>query len=225
MKRISLIFCAAAFFLLSAAMILTAVDVCSFDRGFFEKEYEKAGTAESIGMSGEDLMRSTDALLDYLQGERDDIAVEAVIGGSEREVFNEREILHMVDVRALYRGALAARNVMAAGGAVLLALSFLLARGHFRQLCRHGFPYGIGLTLTLTAVVAVTAALDFTAFWTAFHEFFFTNDLWLLDPNTSIMINMFPETFFFDLVVRILAVTAAGFVITGLAVFQPWRKS
>lgn len=225
MKRISIILCSAAFFLLSAAMILTAVDLCSFDRNFYETEYEKAGTAEYIGMSEEDLMRSTEALLDYLQGKRDDIAVEAVISGSEQDVFNERETLHMADVRSLYRGAVTARNVMAVCGAVLLGICFAVDRRNFRRLCRRGFPAGIGLTFTLTAAVAVTAALDFTAFWTSFHEFFFTNDLWILDPNTSVMINMFPESFFSDLVLRILAVTAAGFGISALAVFQPWRKA
>ena len=36
-------------------------------------------------------------------------------------------------------------------------------------------------------------------------QLFFDNDLFILDPNTSIMINMFPETFFFDLVMLIMA--------------------
>ena len=36
-----------------------------------------------------------------------------------------------------------------------------------------------------------------------FHHIFFDNDLWLLDPYKDDMINMLPEGFFFDTVVRI----------------------
>ena len=31
-----------------------------------------------------------------------------------------------------------------------------------------------------------------------FHEMFFSNDLWLLDPNTDMLINIVPEPFFID---------------------------
>ena len=36
-----------------------------------------------------------------------------------------------------------------------------------------------------------------------FHELFFNNDLWILDPRTELLIRMLPEGFFFDMVVRI----------------------
>ena len=54
--------------------------------------------------------------------------------------------------------------------------------------------------------IAIWCIVDFNAFWTQFHQTFFDNDLWLLDPNTSIMINMFPESFFFDIVASIIIV-------------------
>ena len=41
---------------------------------------------------------------------------------------------------------------------------------------------------------------DFTSFWTWFHTIFFSNQLWLLDPNTDFMICMLPETIFYQLV-------------------------
>jgi uncharacterized membrane protein len=41
-----------------------------------------------------------------------------------------------------------------------------------------------------------------------FHYVFFDNDLFLLNPNVSIMINMFPESFFFDIVAAIIIVFA-----------------
>ncbi len=52
--------------------------------------------------------------------------------------------------------------------------------------------------------MAIWAAADFSTFWVSFHELFFTNDLWLLDPAKSVLINMVPAQFFYDLVMRIV---------------------
>lgn len=224
MKRISVFAASIAFFLLAAAVLLTAVDLCSFDRNFYAKEYAADETAMRIGMSDEDLMNSTNALLDYLQKKRDEIVVTAEVDGGEREVFNERETEHMADVRSLYQNALTARNVMAVCGFILLIAACALSRKDFSHVMRRGYQYGLMLMMTLAAMAAFYAFLDFTAFWTNFHELFFNNDLWLLDPNTSIMINMFPENFFSDLVVRILFVTCGVYAVSALAVYQPWRR-
>jgi integral membrane protein (TIGR01906 family) len=41
--------------------------------------------------------------------------------------------------------------------------------------------------------------IDFYKYFTIFHEIFFTNDLWLLDPATDRLINIFPQDFFTDM--------------------------
>lgn len=225
MNSIKRIISAAAFFLLSVAAILTIVDVCCFDRGFYKNEYAKDNTAMRLGMSDEDLMQSTNALLDYLQDKRDDIFVEVEVNGDMREVFDERETAHMVDVKDLYQGAISVRNITAITGAILLCSILLCAKQDRRTVMKEGFLFGIGVTVTLIAAIAFYAVLDFTAFWTTFHEVVFDNDLWLLNPNTSIMINMFPEVFFSDLVIRIIFYIAGVHIIAWLLLFQPWRKA
>ena len=73
----------------------------------------------------------------------------------------------------------------------------------------------------LAGALAFYAFLDFNEFWTMFHHIFFRNDLWLLDPNTDILIMMVPETFFFHLVFRILGGFALGYLLClGLAWYQ-----
>lgn len=225
MNRIKPVISAIAFFLLSVAAILTIVDIACFNRGFYEKEYAKDETAARIGMSDEDLMKSTNTLLDYLQDKRDDIVVEVEVSGDMREVFDERETAHMVDVKALYQGAVLVRNVTAITGFVLLGMVLVFSGSERLSIMKTGFVYGVGLVITLIAAIAVYAVFDFTAFWTNFHQIFFDNDLWLLDPNTSIMINMFPEIFFSDLVIRIIGYTIGVHLIAWLLLFQPWRKA
>ena len=73
----------------------------------------------------------------------------------------------------------------------------------------------------LAGALAFYAFLDFNEFWTMFHHIFFRNDLWLLDPNTDVLIMMVPETFFFNLVFRILGGFGLGYLVClGLAWFE-----
>jgi integral membrane protein (TIGR01906 family) len=215
--KIADILSAIAGFLLSAAIIATVIDVVSFDRSFYEAEYRKNDTVSYTGMSAEDNLRATDTLLDYLQDKRQDIVCTAVVSGTEREVFNERETLHMVDVKALYQNAIRVRNGCVITAVILLVLSVLNGKKSFFSVLRSGWKNGILLTGAVILFIAIWALADFNQFWTNFHLLFFDNDLWLLDPNTSIMINLFPGSFFFDLVTRIIAwVVGIHVVISGI---------
>ena len=192
----------------------------AFNLSYYESEYTKLNTAESIGMSNEALFEATDALLSYIKGNREDISCVQEINGVEREVFDERETAHMVDVKALYQNA---RNVCflltALGIASLLFIFFVYKKGYVSLekallSLKDGFRQ---VTLAFVIVVSFLvfyALVDFNRFWTVFHEIFFTNDLWLLDPRVSVMINMFPEEFFFGMVMRI----ALGFIICYAAI-------
>ena len=97
--------------LLIVAVFLTLVDVCCFDRSFYVKEYKKNSTAEVIGISDEQLMMVTEHLLGYLEDTEEVLKIDAEIGGVVRNVFDERDTMHMVDVKVLYQNAMLVRNV------------------------------------------------------------------------------------------------------------------
>ena len=65
------------------------------------------------------------------------------------------------------------------------------------------YGWAVGLFLALAAIFGGLIATDFNKYFVLFHEIFFDNDLWLLDPDTDLMIRMLPEGFFFDMVIRI----------------------
>ena len=87
------------------------------------------------------------------------------------------------------------------------------------------YAYCAGLIVMgiLIAFVSIWAIVDFDTFWVDFHYLFFDNDLFFLDPNTSIMINMFPDTFFLDLVRDIVAEFIAIAAGCGVCLFF-WKK-
>ena len=201
-KRISALFLALAAVCLTAVFVLSAVFFVAYDLDFYTGQYKTLNVMADTGMKLEDLEDATEVLLLYCKGERADIVIERPVDGQVRPVFNERETAHMVDVRVLALGAERVRDVLAVTALVLILLGLVMRRS-FRALALPllcGFLIGL---LVLGALGAI-AATNFDWFWTKFHHVFFTNDLWLLDPFTSLMINMLPQELFSALVMRIL---------------------
>lgn len=184
-------------------IFVSCINVFAFNRHFYNMEYQSLNTAKNLGMSETSLYIATDTLLDYLQDYRDHINVKVEVHQKEREVFDDREKAHMIDVKNLYQDALLIRNVMVV---IVIALALFLyydQKKEFKEVLTYAYiRVSIMFLFALTALI-LYAISDFTTFWTNFHKIFFANDLWLLNPNTSIMINMFPETFFYHLVFAI----------------------
>ena len=69
---------------------------------------------------------------------------------------------------------------------------------------------------------------DFDAAFTKFHHIFFSNDLWLLDPAEDNLINLLPEGFFSDTVIRVtlnfIIMVAVLVVISLVIVLRARRK-
>lgn len=206
MKRSTEIVSTIAWCAVMTGILLSVIFALAFNRGFYSYEYQKGDQAASIGMSDKDLMKATDTLLDYLENKRDNIRVTAEISGTKTEVFNERETLHMVDVKNLYQNAVHVRNILLVCGIVILIFLCVKNRNQWHMILSEGYRHGMTLILLVVVFILIWAVADFYDFWMDFHYLFFDNDLFLLDPNTSIMINMFPETFFSDLVILIIVV-------------------
>ena len=208
--KVYTIMSAIAGILIIISVILGAVNLMCFDRSFYKAEYEKLGTAASIGMSQEDLDKTTEVLLDYIQDRRSNLDVTAEINGETRQVFNQREIEHMVDVKNLYLGAMNAGMVCGGVGLLVLVVSFVLKK---KQQALKGYLWGNAAFVAIFAILAIYAAVDFNSFWNGFHHIFFTNDLWILNPATDILIMMVPQQFFFDLVMRIVIASVVAIAV------------
>jgi integral membrane protein (TIGR01906 family) len=199
-------------------MLLTVIEQNAFDLDFFQSEYRKLKSTEVIGISEQALLDTTQELLAYIKGERNDLKIEAVIRGEQRPVFNEREIRHMVDVQRLYAVGHLLRN----GGVVflflLLGATRYLTGSRYYRYWAGGYLAGAMIFLILLGGMVFAISRDFLWFWNGFHYIVFTNDLWQLYPETDILIQMVPEQFFFDLVLRILSFFTV--VMAGLALIS-----
>lgn len=172
------------------------------DFGWYEKEYEKYNVTEDLEMKMDDVMDVTEEMMAYLRGDREGLVVWTTVNGEKQEFFNDREKAHMVDVQNLFLGGLTLR--FSAIIVLVISLSGLIfTKGNWKRILPKSFLTGLGAFLVISGGLGVLCASDFNKYFFLFHEIFFDNDLWLLDPATDLMIRMLPEGFFFDMVIRI----------------------
>jgi len=180
-----------------------AIIILTFSLSFYERQNEKNGAYALVDMEKPELMRVTRHMLDYMRGKQAELNITATVGGERRLFFGETEILHMKDVKDLFTVCFAVRNI----SAVLLAASviFLLVTGSALFLLKCLRASGIA-ALALIALLAIAAAVNFERAFELFHEIFFDNDLWILNPKTDLLIRILPESFFADIAALIGAI-------------------
>ena len=206
-------------------LLITSFEIgiySNFD--WYEKEYEKYNVLTDLEMEMEDVVDVTREMMSYLRGDRENLEVDTVVDGEEREFFNDREKAHMVDVQRLFLGGLdlqLAASVIAITALLILAFS----KAEWKEMLPQSFLIGLGSFIVLAGALAAMIAKDFNKYFILFHEIFFDNDLWILDPDTDLMIRMLPEGFFFDMVIRIGSIFVALLIASaGISVFALWRQ-
>jgi integral membrane protein (TIGR01906 family) len=137
-----------------------------------------------------------------MQGKRDDLIVPAIVGGQNRNFFNQKEIVHMEDVKALFDIGYKVRNITFLILVILILAMVFFKYKVFYLLARCGREIATGVML-LAAVLAAVMAVDFDRAFNIFHLIFFDNDLWILDPATDLLVNIVPFQFFTDIAIFI----------------------
>ena len=190
--------------LLILILVFTSIGFVINDETFINNEFTKLAISAKMGISNQDLVASFNRLVDYMEGDADDINIEVTINGEKTQMFDyEQEATHMADVRQIYTTIASYRDV---GVLVMLILFLFAAVVHFRmapQYLAQGYLSGSFVFLLIFGFLGTWAALDFSNFWTFFHEMLFWNDLWLFDGTQSRMINMLPEQIFADIIAKL----------------------
>ena len=163
---------------------------------------------ERTSLPVEELDSAADQIKDYFQNDAERLDVRVNTSRGAISIFEEREVLHMIDVKDLFRYV---ADVAVWTGIILIlcaALGLAVRRSLFfaymsRWLRWCALVWGIAIVI----VVAI-AIIDFTWIFTQFHLLSFANDLWQLDPFRHYLLLLFPERFFLEatLIIAILTV-------------------
>lgn len=204
--------------------------VCYHDYDMYRSEYEKydvlSNLPDGVTMSETDgLMAVTEHMMKYLIGDPDtpDLQIQISTADGMRDFFNERELLHMADCQVLFIKAKQIRYICFMLFLFLLVYGrFAIVRetGPFLKATGKGLLIGSAIFFAVTAIIAIYMVTNFSTAFVQFHQIFFDNDLWLLDPRDSLLINILPEDFFFDIVKQIIAVfVPALLVFLGISIW------
>ncbi len=193
-------------FCLILAMLIGSVGLVVFSHSFYMNLYDQTNLAEEEGISRQDLDDSIFMMLDYVEGKRDDLSGTITWKERVQSTFNEKEISHMKDVRALWQYAKTAGWIFLLI-AVLCVMYFVIRTPQtwISWIC-WGFMMGTAGFAVVLTFLGCWMLIDFTGFWIQFHHLFFSNNLWLLNPATDFMIVICPEIMFSGLISRILLV-------------------
>ncbi|HSB66539.1 MAG TPA: TIGR01906 family membrane protein [Anaerolineales bacterium] len=107
------------------------------------------------------------------------------------QLFNDRELEHMLDVKNVYQGTLR----VAEGSSIFLVLLLLWAwRGKWMMNYLRGLQHGGLLTLILLGLIVLFIVVAFNYFFVIFHEIFFKAGTWTFLYSDT-LIRLFPERF------------------------------
>lgn len=175
----------------------------------YDYAFDRYNAEDTTGLSRADLDGTAADLRDYFNNGETTFFRNVTVGGLSVPVFNARETRHMEDVKTLVVWMDRLQEL-----AVIYVLAYVVGfviwarEGSLRQLAKESL-IAVGVGAVAVAAIGIFAAFGFDAAWARFHELLFSNDLWLLNPKTDRLIQMFPEDFWRDMTVLLGALCAA----------------
>ena len=194
-------------------LIAASVSWAVNDAGLYRRGFEKYNIATYSGITENDLNRVGADLRRYFNSSQEPLHVVVPVYGMERQLYNEREIHHMRDVKGLVRGIYLVGVVTAVYLAVVSVGGFCQRRHGFCPEFARQVMFGGLLTLAFIAIVGLFALVGFDSLFLLFHQISFANNLWQLDPRTDYLLIMFPQGFWFDATMRVALTAIIGAVL------------
>ena len=200
------------------------------DAGLYNGGFERYDVARRTGITNADLRRAGADIRHYFNSGQELLELRAPVYGVEREIFNEREVAHMRDVKGLVRGVYLLAALSLAYILAATAAGFRWRGWAFVGTLARLVMSGGGLTLALLVAMGALILTAFDALFLAFHLVSFSNDFWQLDPRSDYLIIMFPQGFWFDATARVAITTTAGALsLAGLSgaylLYRLWDRS
>ena len=145
--------------------------------------------AAYIGLTAEQQAAFAGEMAAFMAGETD----------TQPDILNEKEQQHMLDVRGLTQAAAGMSKTYLTIAVILAVVSAWTGA----KLTRRAKPMLVGALAAVSVIMVIVVnvmnqvtAGGFENLFVQMHEMIFTNDLWLMDPATDILIRMMPQPLF-----------------------------
>jgi len=213
------------FILCLPLMLLTAsIAIAVNCPWLYQYGFDKYDVGSTTGLEDDQLEKAAEGLIGYFNSDKGTISLTVIKDGQPLELFNEREITHLKDVKGLFQldywllvGTLSYILVYA-------GIYLFYKKVRYRPALARAALYGSALTLILIIAVGLGAMLNFDDLFWQFHVISFDNDFWQLNPATDYLVMLFPQGFWYDATVFCALGTAGGALILGSASWLYLRK-
>ena len=200
------------FILALPALLVSAAIAFEFNSLWLYKDgFEKYNVSRTTGLAEAELEKAATGLVSYFNSAEEPISLTVLKDGQPFELFNQREVAHLRDVKQLVR--LDYRLLL---GTALYVGAYAGACLWWRKKYRRRLAGAVivGSSIALGVIIALgvgSIVLDFGQLFTQFHFLAFTNELWMLDPTKDYLMMLFPEGFWYD------AAMLFGGIVAGVA--------
>ncbi len=190
-------------------LLLTNVRIAATWGPVYDYAFTQYDGPGRTGIARSELDRSARELVDYFQSGEEGLLIATRVekDGQQVALYNQREVLHLSDVRDLFQVVFRIQEASFAYIIVYIVAVVLWSRERsMRRLARQGIAAGL-LGFGALAVAAVGVLVSFDSLFTQFHVLSFANDFWKLSAERDALIQMFPQGFWFDVSLAVGVVT------------------
>ena len=185
-------------------LLTTNIKIVINNMSFYNYEFQKYEISKKTGIEQKELLSVAKQIVDYFNNEEEKLKVEIWKNNVRvNNLFNSKEVLHMVDVKKLIRLVYILQSItLIFIVGYLLICFYILKESIFLIFNRLLFKSSI----TIITVIIIAVFISFIGFEKAFlifHEISFTNDLWKLDPRKDYLVAIFPQGFFYETTILI----------------------
>jgi len=192
--------------LIPIALILTGIRML-LTSVFIQVEYHMPNfPKDTYGMTQEERLKWAPVALDYLLNDEGISFLGDLTFEDGSPMFNERELQHMVDVKALTSKVL---NVWYVVLGLLFVVGIWSWRGDWIRDFRNAIARGGILTMAVLGSLILFLMINFRQLFTAFHRIFFEGDSWLFLFSDT-LIRLFPMRFWQDIFIFVGAFSFLG---------------
>jgi integral membrane protein (TIGR01906 family) len=187
-----LLLCSVPLLIISSNLRWGMTELCLYEYGI-----DSFPISRVTGIDKPELMKVHQHLIDYYNSKADTAQVVVMREGVKMEIFNEKELIHLKDVKGLFQ----LDCIVQVTSLIIIlfcCLALMLWLKEKWLLIVKGFLWGSILMLGLMVFLAFWAVLGFEQLFLLFHQVSFTNQFWILDSSKDYLIMLFPGDFFYD---------------------------
>ena len=210
-------------------LLLSNVRIAATDEAVFHYGFSAYNVPAVTGLERPQLDRAAHEIVQYFTSGDPTSLLDIRVttpGGESQPLYNEREIIHMRDVKQMFQFFFRMHEVAFAYIVVYVAGVYLWSREQsLRRLARQAVTAGM-ITAVALGLAAVAMLIGFDQLFVAFHVLSFSNDFWQLDPATDRLVQMFPLNFWFDVSigVGVLTIVEGGLIALGGYAYLEWSE-